>query len=255
MMNICISVVSHGHLAILTKLNTLPALAKNSNISIKLQDNCKEIGLEEWCVGCGIDYQCNSKQLGFGNNNNIVFSRFKTELTILDDSYFVVLNPDVVINEEQLFELIITMQSNKAKVAAINLYKDKEYKESDDSIRNYPKLSDFIRSFLFKSNPSVIDKSKVNKPCFVPWAAGSFLCFTMKHYERLNGFDEEYFMYCEDLDICYRSDLQYNAKVLYCPNIKALHLAQHANRSIFSKHFIWHLCSIFRYFSKRIFGI
>jgi N-acetylglucosaminyl-diphospho-decaprenol L-rhamnosyltransferase len=254
-MNIFISVVSHGHLAILTKLNTLPTLAKNRNISIKLQDNCKETGLEEWCLDNGIDYQCNTEQFGFGKNNNIVFTRFKEALQTLDDGFFVVLNPDVVINEAQLFELITTMQSNKAKLAAINLYKDREFKESDNSIRNYPKLSDFIRSFLFKNNPSVIDKSKVDKPTLVPWAAGSFLCFTLNHYDQLGGFDEVYFMYCEDLDICYRSAVQYNEEVLYCPSIKAIHLAQHANMTIFSKHFIWHVCSIFRYFNKRIFGI
>jgi N-acetylglucosaminyl-diphospho-decaprenol L-rhamnosyltransferase len=254
-MNICISVVSHGHLGILKNLNVLPNLAKNKIIKIQLQDNCKEKGLKEWCLENNINYECNNEFFGFGHNNNIVFTRFKKALQTLDDGYFVVLNPDVVINEAQLFELITTMQSNKAKLAAINLYKDRKFKESDNSIRNYPKLLDFIRSFLFKNNPSVIDKSKVAKPTFVPWAAGSFLCFTLSHYDQLGGFDEEYFMYCEDLDICYRSAIQYNAQVLYCPSIKAIHLAQHANRSIFSKHFIWHVCSIFRYFNKRIFGI
>jgi N-acetylglucosaminyl-diphospho-decaprenol L-rhamnosyltransferase len=250
-----ISVVSHNHLAILKNLNTLPVLAKNENVVVKLQDNCNEVGLEPWCSDNNISYQSNSKKLGFGQNNNIVFSRFKKSLPTMDDGYFVVLNPDVVINEAQLFELITTMQGSKAKLAAINLYKDRELQETDNSIRNYPKLSDFIRSFLFKNNPSVIDKSKVCKPTSVPWAAGSFLCFTLNHYDQLGGFDEGYFMYCEDLDICYRSAVQYNSQVLYCPDIKAIHLAQHANRSIFSMHFIWHITSICRYFNKRIFGV
>jgi N-acetylglucosaminyl-diphospho-decaprenol L-rhamnosyltransferase len=254
-MNICISVVSHGHLSILKRLNTLPHLAKNNYIKIKLQDNCKEIGLKVWCTDNNIDYQANDKQQGFGKNNNIVFSRFKKTLPTVDDGYFVVLNPDVVINEEQLLELVTTMKENKAKLAAINLYKDRELDKSDNSIRNYPNLFDFIKSFFLKSNPSVIDKNKIDRPCFVPWAAGSFLCFTFSHYEKLEGFDEKYFMYCEDLDICYRSASQYNTEVLYCPNIKAIHLAQHANRSLFSMHFIWHVTSICRYFNKRIFGV
>jgi N-acetylglucosaminyl-diphospho-decaprenol L-rhamnosyltransferase len=254
-MKICISVVSHRHLAILKKLNTLPILAKNKNIIIKLQDNSNEPGLQEWCLDNNINYQCNNKQLGFGQNNNIVFSSFKKELPTLDNGYFVVLNPDVAINEAQLFELITTMKSNKAKLAAIDLYKDIELTEPDNSIRNFPKLSDFIKSFIFKNNPSIINKNKIDQPCLVPWAAGSFLCFTLSHYEQLGGFDEGYFMYCEDLDICYRSSIEYNEQVLYCPNIKAIHLAQHANRSIFSMHFIWHISSICRYFKKRIFGV
>ncbi|MFT6901219.1 MAG: N-acetylglucosaminyl-diphospho-decaprenol L-rhamnosyltransferase [Colwellia sp.] len=249
---IYISVISHGHLDVIKRINALPLLAQSKGIKINLQDNCREAGLETWCLENNINYQSNSEQLGFGQNNNIVFSRFKKTLPTLDNGYFVVLNPDVAINEAQLFELITTMQCNKAKLAAIDLYKDKKLKEPDNSIRNYPKLSDFIKSFLFKVNPSIIDKNKIDSPCFVPWAAGSFLCFTLKHYEQLGGFDENFFMYCEDLDICYRSARQYNTEVLYCPNIKAIHLAQHANRTIFSKHFIWHLNSICRYFFKCI---
>ncbi len=250
-MNICISVVSHGHLKLLKRLNVLPTLAKNSKIKIKLQDNSNEDGLKSWCLENNICYEVNNKPLGFGHNNNIIFSRFKKSLPTLDDGYFIVLNPDVVISEEKIIDLIITMKNNEANIGAIDLYKDKGFKESDNSIRNYPKLTDFFKSFLFNNNPSIIDKTTIEHPTFVQWAAGSFLCFSLKHYEKLNGFDEKYFMYCEDLDICYRSDFQYSCKVLYCPNVKAIHLAQHANRSLLSKHFIWHISSICRYFTKR----
>jgi len=254
-MNICISVVSHGHLAILKELDTLPSLAKHEDINIKLLDNLQEDGLKEWCLDNNINYQLNNQPLGFGANNNIIFSHFKKDLTTLENGYFVVLNPDAMLKDVQLIELIGTMKNHDAKLATLDLYKDSQFIERDNSVRNYPKLSDFVKSFIFKNNPSIIDRKKIDTPTFVPWAAGSFLCFTLLHYDELNGFDENYFMYCEDLDICYRSAIQYNAQVLYCPDIKAVHFAQHANRTVFSKHFIWHVTSIFRFFNKRLFGI
>ena len=48
----------------------------------------------------------------------------------------------------------------------------------------------------------------------------------MSYYRQLNGFDERYFMYCEDIDICYRSCKIHGKRVMYFPNIKAVHLSK-----------------------------
>ncbi|EGR3506856.1 glycosyl transferase family 2, partial [Vibrio parahaemolyticus] len=73
-----------------------------------------------------------------------------------------------------------------------------------------------------------------------------FIAIKAIHYKKLNGFDENYFMYCEDIDLCYRSK-QEGESVLYLPNISAIHFAAHNNRKLLSKHFYWHLKSVFRF--------
>ncbi len=40
------------------------------------------------------------------------------------------------------------------------------------------------------------------------WVAGSFIAFKSSSYRKVQGFDENYFMYCEDIDICYRAKSQ-----------------------------------------------
>lgn len=110
----------------------------------------------------------------------------------------------------------------------------------------FPSLKHFIKSFLGLGNSSIVDKSKIIEPCHIDWAAGSFLAIQSCHYLKLGGFDEKYFMYCEDIDICYRSFLM-NIPVKYYPAIHAIHLAKHANRKIFSKHFYWHFSSAIRF--------
>ena len=61
-----------------------------------------------------------------------------------------------------------------------------------------------MSSFLFQKNKTIIDKFSLNEESFTDWAAGSLLLFSADTYKKLNGFDEKYFMYCEDIDICYR---------------------------------------------------
>jgi hypothetical protein len=52
--------------------------------------------------------------------------------------------------------------------------------------------------------------------------SGSFFCIRRDVYEKLNGFDEDYFMYGEDLDLCFRTK-QMGLKNYYTPVTNILH--------------------------------
>lgn len=183
---------------------------------------------------------------GFGANNNYVYEFCLDKLGMTSEDYFVVMNPDIEITPETLLSFVAKIIKDNIPFATLDLYKDRDYKIRDDSIRNFPKLKDFISSFLFNRNPSLLDRSNIKNSCNVNWAAGSFLIFLSEHYLALGGFDDNYFMYCEDIDICYRSNLL-DVPLKYYPQYQALHLGSHSSRSIFSKHFRWHVSSILRY--------
>ncbi|WP_222104720.1 glycosyltransferase family protein [Shewanella algae] len=189
--------------------------------------------------------------LGFGNNNNVVFDFCRTELSMKEDDYFILLNPDVIVDSNDLDLLVSKMKLSESKISTINLYNDYERTIFDNSIRKFPSFIQFSKSFLGLGNSAIIDKDEIKSPCYVDWAAGSFLAFEAHHYCILNGFDEKYFMYCEDIDICYRSHL-IGERVTYFPEIKAVHLAKHANRNLFSKHFYWHVTSVIRFLLTKI---
>ena len=250
-MQLYISIVSHGHFDLIKTLDCLPMLSKARAISICVLDNVGEPGFKEWCLSNKIHYLLNDHVDGFGANNNKVFSFFKNSNDFSTASKFLVLNPDVVIAKDALKSLVDTSNNHKAKISAVNLYKDREMTEVDPSVRRYSSFTDYVGSILFGRNPSIIDKATIQEPTFVDWAAGSCLLFDSSHFDQLGGFDERYFMYCEDIDICLRSDYLYNEKVLYCPETKAVHYAQHASRSLFSKHLLWHLSSIYKYLKTK----
>ncbi|MCC4793573.1 glycosyltransferase family 2 protein, partial [Vibrio lentus] len=182
--------------------------------------------------------------------NNIIYSYCEDALEMNREDIFIVFNPDIVANIDDIELLIKYMNQESHPIAAVNLFRDKELSISDNSVRNFPNLIQFSKSFLGLGNTTIINKNQTHKPTKVDWAAGSFLAFKAYHYKSLKGFDEKYFMYCEDIDICYRSNL-IGYPVTFFPDIKIQHLAEHANRSILSKHFYWHVKSVFRFLLTR----
>lgn len=243
-MTIYISIISHGHSELINKLSCLPFLSSDFKIVIKSNKSKDEFGA--WINEPNFSWVDESYGLGFGHNNNVVFEYCRSKLGMSADDYFVVLNPDVVIASEQIDMLINCMNTGNIKLSTINLFKDFDKIIYDNNIRMFPNFVHFLKSFVGLGNATVIDKHKVTSQLSVDWAAGSFLAFKASHYAELNGFDENYFMYCEDIDICYRSYL-IGERVTYFPEIKALHLAKHANRKLFSRHFYWHLKSVLRF--------
>lgn len=245
---IYISVISHNHLPIIEKLNCLPELAKYFNVII--QSNIPENNIEIYCSKNNIFHIPYDRSRGFGENNNNVFNFCKNKLKMESDDIFLVLNPDVLIEAKKIFFLFETMKKNDINFATINLFNDEDKLIFDNSIRNFPNLLDFMSSFLGLKNNTIIDKKNITEIIKINWAAGSFLAFEANIYEAVNGFDKKYFMYCEDIDICMRL-YKKNISLYYIPFITGVHFAQHNNKKIFSKHFIWHVKSVFKYLKAK----
>lgn len=243
---IFIAVVSHGHGELIERLNVLGSLSRNKEIVVAVKTNIPDVKLKMYCKDNNIVFLDGEYFYGFGYNNNAIFKYCLSELKMTEKDYFVVLNPDLIIDDCRILKLVNRMRSEKVCFATINLFKDSFFTSYDQSVRRFPGAIDFINSFLFKKNNTCLNREKIHKPMLVDWCAGSFMVYTVAHYMRLLGFNTRYFMYCEDIDICYRSHL-IGERVRYYPDIKAQHLAHHSNRRFLSKHFFWHVKSIFVY--------
>jgi len=238
---IYLSVVSHGHIDIIKSLNSLPKLAKDKEVKVCVKDNLKDPALEQYCQDNDIDYVTSYEIMGFGENNNFVYDFYSG--VIKDDDFFVVFNPDVDVSAEKLKIATNIMLEQQAEIATINLYRDVEFLVPDNSIRYFPNVRDFFTSYFMGKNTTIINKGNIHEPQFVDWAAGSFLLFKSGFFHKLKGFNCKYFMYCEDVDICWRAYSLFSQKVLFIPSIKGLHYAQFNNRRFLSKHFFWHVKS------------
>ena len=85
------------------------------------------------------------------------------------------------------------------------------------------------------------------KPFRVPFGQGSFLVVRTELFKELNGFDDNFFMYLEDADLCKR--VNQISKLMYFPNATVIHKwgrGSHTNKTLFK----YHLQSMMVYFKK-----
>jgi N-acetylglucosaminyl-diphospho-decaprenol L-rhamnosyltransferase len=248
-MNFFISIVSHNHGEIISRLDALGRLSFKATVIVK--NNTSDLALVNYCLNYpNIILLDEAYGLGFGENNNYVFKYSQMNLGMRPDDYFLVLNPDVSFTFEQFEKLSDYLFLKKLSFCTINLFRNFELTDFDFSVRRFPGLFTFPLRIFGYNNHYVIDKSSLTDPVEVDWAAGSFLCFSVTLYSNLKGFDERYFMYCEDIDICYRAALT-GQQLIYLPFFFAVHLGAFRNRNLFNIHAFWHFKSLVRFLTMK----
>ena len=74
------------------------------------------------------------------------------------------------------------------------------------------------------------------------WIAGAFMAWRADAFRALDGFDERYFLYCEDVDICLRLQLR-GLRFEVVESACVVHDAQRASRGS-PHHLVLHLKSL-----------
>ena len=240
-----ISVISHDNDLLIVENDVLSKLAKRFRVVVKSNTKATQ-ELRGYCKRNNITLIDSAFGLGFSANNNYVFKYCRSNLYMSDQDYFLVLNPDVIVTARAVSNLVRKAMLEGWSLSTINLYSDEGMQIPELSIKKFPKILTPVKAVLSRSRDDVYDKSKIYEPVSVDWAAGSFLLFKSSVFSKLDGFNEKYFMYFEDVDLCRRAHAE-GMKIMYDPEISAVHHASYKNRDIFSKHFWWYLRSFFRY--------
>jgi len=245
-MNLFISVVSHNHHHIIESLDSLRRLAGNNNISVICRDNIPSDICQGYCAANNIYYHPNAKIKGFSANNNANYLYAKQHLGMTPDDYFILMNPDVLIDQRNIKKLINILCKHQPDLAAPSLYLDDKHQTYDDNLRKYPKLKNFAKNYILRDRSTVIDKKTEEPESLDYWASASFLCVRSRVYDSLEGFDETYHMYCEDVDFCSRA-LQLGHKPRFMRSVKAAHFRRRYSQKFLSRAFFWHVKSVFLY--------
>ena len=193
-----------------------------------------------------VEYIYSNKNVGFGKGHNSILHKLTSE-----NKYHLILNPDVRFHPEILEKLVIKMESNESfsMIAPRVLNSNNELLYT---ARRYPSLFELILRFLGIFKKFTIRgeyKNQNHKQSFSPdFVQGSFMLFKTEDLLRLEGFDERYFMYMEDVDICRKIDLSGKRK-LYFPATEIIHTHRKGSSKEFRLFFI-HISSIIKYFIK-----
>ncbi len=173
----------------------------------------------------------NSENAGFARANNQGFA-------IAQGKYFFMLNPDTVILDRAIDKLVDFLEQNPdvGICGPRNVGRGGELQYSCDHfpslwntlwvysnlVNRYPKVKMFKRSRM-----QYWDYSEIKD---VERIAGCALMIRSDLYIRLGGLDNNYFMYFEETDFCYRV-IREGYRVVYLPHAVIIHYGGESSQS------------------------
>jgi N-acetylglucosaminyl-diphospho-decaprenol L-rhamnosyltransferase len=181
----------------------------------------------------------NRQPLGFGANHNQAFRLCETEL-------FAVLNPDIRLNSDPFLPLVKALDKGVTGVIAPAVFSP--CGRLEDSARRFPTFLHLLRKLMRADDDQIVRKDRATED--VDWVAGMFLLFPTPEYRDCGGFDENFYLYYEDVDICARL-WKSGRRVILCPSVAVIHLAQRASHRNL-RYMAWHFLSMLRFFIKHM---
>ncbi len=229
----------------------------------------------------------NKKQIGYGANQNQNIVKAKGDFMLLMNPDMVVppellytmvsfmeQNQDVAIStckvcnedgscqylnkrEPAIVDLFIRrffLTTSKTSTQEINpIFQFQQDYQDDKKKYNYSKLFyTLLPSAINKIITKRLDAYEMkdigyNKVFDVPFISGSFMFAKSTIIKQLNGFDERFFMYFEDVDLCRR--VRGKARLLYCPDVSVIHRWERASHKSFKWTLVFALSGL-KYFHK-----
>jgi GT2 family glycosyltransferase len=134
---------------------------------------------------------------GFGNGCNL-------GATFADGKFILFLNPDTVVKEEEIGRLLKASEQNPGFFITSCRQENEQGKESR-AAGQFPgiwNLTGFQRSLARIFRPKRQEGD--DEVLFPDWVSGSVIMIRKDIFQMIRGFDEDFWMYYEDVDICRR---------------------------------------------------
>jgi N-acetylglucosaminyl-diphospho-decaprenol L-rhamnosyltransferase len=227
---VTVSVVSHGHNGLVERL--VRQLAQNHGGWIAhciVTHNLPESALQAPAGGWPFRFTelFNERPAGFGANHNRAFASCTSEL-------FCVLNPDVELAGPELWAALVGEAEKPGTGLAYPVLLNADGTRQD-SERETVTPAALLERHVLKRPARRID-----------WISAAFWLVPASVYRQMGGFDEGFFMYCEDTDFCLR--LRLGGWALRRADVAVVHHAVRGSRKP-GRHLAWHLRSLMRLWS------
>jgi N-acetylglucosaminyl-diphospho-decaprenol L-rhamnosyltransferase len=231
---ITVSIVSHGHEEHVGRLVGQLALhARDAVAHVVLTHNLAAVPLPVPPRGWPFRFTevFNERPAGFGANHNRAF-------TFAETGFFCVLNPDVELADPgTLPALLARAREPRVGCAYPELYNPDGSRQQNEREVMTPWA--LLRRHLGRRSDRRVD-----------WASGAFLLVRAEAWRGVGGFDEGYFMYCEDTDLCLR--LQLAGWRIARADARAVHAAAWSSRRP-GRAMAWHARSLLRLWGSQPF--
>ena len=239
-----LSIVSHGHHAHVAKLLQHLARLDRSDFEVILTLNLPEpVAVDALPYPVRLIH--NSAPKGFGANHNAAFLESAGD-------YFVILNPDIELPEDPFGPLLELAQRDSLNICA-PLIVDADG-QVEDSARNFPTPYGLFKRLLCRllGRPILPDALRQDNDTLQPdWVAGMFVMVPRAIYQQLGGFNDDYFLYFEDVEFGARARLA-GCHILVCKRARVIHQAQRdSHRQL--RFMWWHVQSAAKFFRSTVY--
>lgn len=169
-----------------------------------------------------VQFVRSDENLGFGGGNNLAFE-------YASGDYIICVNPDLVMNEAA-FKTMLTIIKGDSTIGIVGprttdtdgnlVYTARADYTVARLVAKYLGLDKFIPHFVYGDYPEKMKHEE--QPFETDWLQGSCLLMHRETYDSIGGFDDSFFLYLEDTDICHR--VRYTGKkVIYVPTAVVSH--------------------------------
>ena len=158
----------------------------------------------------------NHKNLGFGPAVNLAAKQANGQALLI-------LNPDCLLHEDDLRRLLALLAARPKAGLIGAVVCDADGRPDPASWRRDPLLQRSLNSMYGRAGEKVNVEQEIPANVIeVEAVSGAVMLLPRSMFQRIGGFDEGYFLHCEDLDICRRvRDIGY--QVLLAGDIRVLH--------------------------------
>lgn len=240
---VCISIVSHNQQDLIKEnFAHFPKMIGEYQVKFFIADNTGSETLKKFCYDEGFFYFYSGHRKGFGANHNKAYKI----LNLFSGDIFIICNPDIVIDPPQLEGILKSFEHSNSDIFNVTVYFDEKKEVQDNPDKHYPYFFNFVFSILTGKRLHYGSNKNVKHPA---WISGAFMVVKPEAFKQLGGFDEGYFMYCEDLDLCFQAK-KMGMTITYDAGHYILHDTRMDSRKLFSKSIWWHMKSALRYLWK-----
>lgn len=241
--DVIISIVSHAQGALVKDLlDDLMQYERGRRFAVVLTCNLPErLPFETGVFPYTVHTIENSRPKGFAANHNAAFRSCVARGMVA--KVFCVVNPDVRLAAPTLARL--HEQLNKYGLGLIAPVVKNKGLAIEDSARRIPTPLRIMQKVLRRKRKADYEISTA-KVIYPEWIAGMFMAVRWELYSQIGGFDERYFLYYEDVDLCCRLRLA-GHRLGVDGGIYIVHDARRSSHKKL-KYLRWHIISMIRFF-------
>ncbi len=193
------------------------SILKQTGVEVKVlvldnnsQDNSVEV-LQSFAND--IELVINKENVGFGKGVNTLFQQVTTP-------YIYLLNPDAWLKETNTLARLVDYMENNPQYGIVTTALEDEQGQKAFN----PHGCTYIGERYIKHPLPEL-------PGDISWVLGASLALPSDVFRQINGFDEDYFVYCEDIDLSIRVR-KAGYPIAYLPDLVATHIGGGSEKNL-----------------------